>query len=101
LQLSLLHKILEALLKTAKSRTKNAWKLHAARRTVFENHCSTSNINPARYNATTLAMMKSRKQSLADTLLQSGIVTRNYLSNEIKWLKLQTPVLNFKPNSGS
>ena len=29
----------------AKSHTKDAWKLHAALRTVFENHCSTGNSN--------------------------------------------------------
>jgi len=33
--------------KIAKSRTKDAWGLHATLRTVFENHCSTSNTTPA------------------------------------------------------
>jgi len=67
---------------TAKSRTKDAWELNAALRTVFENYCSTSITTPASYNATTLAMIKARKyQKLADPLLQCGVVTRNYLSN--------------------
>ena len=43
--------------------------------TVFENHCSIGNNAPAN-DATTLAMIKPRKhQRLADTLLQSGVVT--------------------------
>ena len=61
--------------KTAKSRTKNAWEPHVALGTVFENHCSIGNNTPAN-DATTLAMIKPRKhQRLADTLLQSGVVT--------------------------
>jgi len=34
----------------AKIRTKDAWELHAALRTVFENYCSTSNTTPVSYN---------------------------------------------------
>ena len=64
--------------KTAKSRTKDVWELQAALRTVFENHCSTSNPTPASYDATALAIIKPKKhQSLADPLLQSGVATRN------------------------
>jgi len=62
----------------SKSRTKDAWELHAALRTVFENHCSTTNTTPARYDVTALTIVKSNKhQRLADPLLQSGVVTRN------------------------
>jgi len=34
---------------TAKSNTKNVSELHVTRRTVFENHCSTSNTTTASY----------------------------------------------------
>jgi len=40
---------------TAKSRTKGALEPHAALRTVFENHCSTSNTTPASYDATAIS----------------------------------------------
>jgi len=74
-QRSLLRKILEVLLK-------DAWELHAALRTVLENHCWTSNSTPASYDVTALAIIKPRKyQRLADPLLQSGVVTLYYLSN--------------------
>ena len=64
--------------KIAKSRTKDAWELHAALRTVFENHCSTSDTTPASYDLTALEIVKPKKhQRLADPLLQSGVVTRN------------------------
>jgi len=64
--------------KIAKSRTKDAWELHAALRTVFVNHCSTSNTKPARNYVTALAIIEPKKhQRLADPLLQSGVVTRN------------------------
>jgi len=47
-------------------------------RTVFENHCSTSNTTPASYDATGLAIIKPKKyQMLADPLLQSDVVARN------------------------
>ena len=36
---------------------KIAWKLHAALRTVFENHRSTSNTTPASYDVTALAIL--------------------------------------------
>jgi len=39
-----------------KSCTKNAWELHVAFRTVFENQCSTSNTTPAGYNVTALVI---------------------------------------------
>jgi len=49
---------------------------------MFENNWFTSNTYPANYNATTLAMIKSKKhRRIADLLLQSGVVTRNCLSN--------------------
>jgi len=52
--------------------------VHAALRTVFENHCSTSNSTPTRYDVTALAIIKPKKhQRLADPLLQSGVVTHN------------------------
>jgi len=52
--------------------------MYAALRTVFENHCSTSNPKPASYDVTALAIIKTKKlQSLADPLLQSGVVTHN------------------------
>jgi len=52
--------------------------LHAALRTVFENHCSASNTTPASYNVTALTIIKPKKhQRLADPLLQSGVVTYN------------------------
>jgi len=44
----------------AKSRTKNARELHEALRTVFENHCSTSNTTPTSYDVTTLAITMSK-----------------------------------------
>jgi len=67
---------------TTKSHTKDAWELHATLRRVFENHCSTCNTNHASYNRTTLQMIETRKhQRLADPLLQSGVITHNYLSN--------------------
>jgi len=57
--------------------------MHATLRTVLENHCSTSNTtNPASCDATALVMIKPKKnQRLVDPLLQSGFITRNYLSN--------------------
>ena len=62
----------------ATRRTNNASELHAALRTVFENHCSTSNTTPASYDVTVLVMIKPKKhQRLVDLLLQSGIVARN------------------------
>jgi len=45
----------------AKSRTKDAWELHAALRTVFENHCSTSNTTAASYDVTALAIVKPKQ----------------------------------------
>jgi len=64
--------------KIAKSRTKDALELHAGLRTVFENHCSTNNTTPGGYDVTALAIIKPKKhQRLADSLLQSGVVTRN------------------------
>jgi len=52
--------------------------LHAATRTVFENHCSTSNTTPASYDVTASAIIKPKKhRRLADLLLQSGVVTHN------------------------
>jgi len=57
---------------------KDAWDLHAVLRTLFENHCSTSNTTPASYDVTALAIIKPKKhQRLAYPLLQSGVVTRN------------------------
>jgi len=38
--------------KNAKSRSKDAWELDAVLRTVFENHCSTSNTMPTSYDVT-------------------------------------------------
>jgi len=62
----------------AKSRTKDAWELHAALETVFENYCSTSNTTPASYDVTALAIINPKKyQCLADPLLQSGVITHN------------------------
>ena len=63
--------------------TKDASELHAALRRVFENHCSTSNTtNTASCDANALAMIKQRKhQRLADPLLQSVVITRNYHSD--------------------
>jgi len=53
--------------KIAKSRTKDAWELHAALRTVFENYCSTSYTTPANYDVTALAIIKPKKhQRFAD-----------------------------------
>ena len=61
-----------------KSRTKDGWELHAALRTVFKNHCSTSKTTPASYDFTDLAIVKPKKhQRLADPLLQSGVITHN------------------------
>jgi len=62
----------------AKSRTKDAWELHAALKTVFENHCSTNDTTLASHDLTALEIIKPKKhQRLADPLLQSGVVTRN------------------------
>jgi len=61
----------------AKSRTKDAWELHAALRTVFENRFSTRNTTPASYDVTVLAIKPKKHQRLADPLLQSGVVTHN------------------------
>jgi len=62
----------------AKSRTKDGWELHAALRTVFENHRSTSKTTPASYDVTALAIIKPKKhQRLAYPLLQSGVITHN------------------------
>ena len=47
--------------KTAKSRTKDAWELHAALTAMFENYCSTSNIKPANYDVIALAMNKTKE----------------------------------------
>jgi len=55
----------------------DAWELHAALRTVFENHCPTSNTTPASCVVTALAIKPKKRQRLADPLLQSGVVTRN------------------------
>jgi len=64
--------------KTANSRTKNAWELHATLRKVFENHCSTSATTPASNDVTALAIIKPKKhQRLGDPLLQSDVITRN------------------------
>ena len=63
--------------KIPKSRTTDAWELHAALRTVFENHCSTSNITPASYDVTVLAITPEKHQRLTDLLLQSGVVTHD------------------------
>jgi len=63
------------LLGIAKSRTKDAWELHAALRTVVENNCSTSNTTSASYDVTALAIIKPKHQRLADPLLQSGVAT--------------------------
>jgi len=72
-------KILEVLLKDfSKSSAKDAWERHAGRRTMFENHCSTSNTPPVNYDVTSLAIIKLKKhQRLADPLLHSGVATRN------------------------
>jgi len=57
---------------------KDAWELHAALRTVFENHCSTSDTTPGSYDVTGLAIIQPKEhQRLADPLLQSGVVTRD------------------------
>ena len=56
--------------KMAKSRTKHAWKLHAALRTVFKNHCSTSNTTPATYDVTAFAI---KHQRLADRKKDQGL----------------------------
>jgi len=48
--------------KIAKSRTRDAWELHAALRTMFENHCSTSNTTPTIYDVAALAVIKPKKQ---------------------------------------
>jgi len=65
--------------KVAKSPTKDAWELHAVLRTMFENHCSTSNNTPASYDDTTIAMIKPKKhQRLADPLLHSGVIKIMY-----------------------
>jgi len=43
--------------KIAKSRTKDAWELHAALRTVFEKHLLSSNTTPANNDVTALAII--------------------------------------------
>jgi len=63
--------------KIEKKRTIDAWELHAALRTVFENHCSTSNTTPASNDVTALAIKAKKHQRLADPLLQSSVVTRS------------------------
>jgi len=63
--------------KIAKSRTKDAWELHAALRTMFENNCSTSDTTPASYDVTGLAIKPKEYQSLTDPSSQSGVVTRS------------------------
>ena len=45
----------------AKSRKKDGLELHAALRTMFENHCSTSKTTPASYDVTALAIVKPKK----------------------------------------
>jgi len=62
--------------KFAKNRTKDAWELHAALITVFENHSSTSDTTPASCDVTALAIPK-KHQRLVDPLLQSGVVIHN------------------------
>jgi len=105
------------LLKDCWDRIKDLWELHAAHRPVFEIHCSTSNTNPASYNAKTLAMIKPRKlQRIADPMLQSGVVSRNYFSNAIAramvylklssgsgsfWFLICAPAPTKPPSSGS
>jgi len=42
------------LLPSPKSRTKGAWEPYVALRTVFDNHCSTSNTTLTSYTATAL-----------------------------------------------
>jgi len=60
------------------SPAKDAWERHAGRRTMFENHYSTSNTPPVKCDVTALAIIKLKKhQRLADPLLHSGVVTRN------------------------
>jgi len=55
-----------------KSRTKDAWDLHAALRTVFENHCLTNNTWPASCDVKALAIIKTKKHHrLADPLSQA------------------------------
>ena len=44
--------------KIAKSRTKDAWELHAALRTMFQDHRSTGNTTPVSYDVTALAMSR-------------------------------------------
>ena len=62
----------------AQSRTKDAWELHAALRTVFVNRFSTSNTTPANYDVTALAIIKQKKhQRLAGPLLQPDVITHN------------------------
>jgi len=64
--------------KIAKSLTKDAWELHVALKTVFENHCLTSNTTPGRCYVTALAIIKPNEhQRLVDPFLQSGVVTHN------------------------
>jgi len=58
--------------------TMAAWELHAALRSVHENHCSTNHTTPARCDDTAVAIVKPKKhQRFADLLLQSGVGTRN------------------------
>jgi len=47
--------------KIAKSHTKDVFELHAALRTVFENHCSTNNTTPASCDVTALAIIKTKE----------------------------------------
>jgi len=47
--------------KIAKSRTKDTWELHAALRTVFENHFLSSNITHANYDVTALAIILNQR----------------------------------------
>jgi len=47
-----------------------------ALRTVFENYFLTSNITPASYDVTAVAIIKQKKhERLADISLQLGVVT--------------------------
>jgi len=106
--------------KIAKSRTKDAWELHATLRTVFENHCSTSNTtNPASYDANALAMTKetskacrtiievcwcpNSKQSRTRKLILQALVSRNWKGPGVNSQMSITPapVQNFQLNSGS
>ena len=61
---------------------------------MFENYCSTSNTNPASYNATTLAMIKLRKQILC-LHGQFRIVLLPYMDNE--WSGSERDLLSQRP----